>query len=89
MTSNALRTHRNTPGNRVVELLGRARPNLRNTAVRLWDDDIADYAAARTYCAVLALVPALLVSVSRARCGSERRFRRPGRIGSLTSMFSS
>ncbi|WP_367827086.1 YihY/virulence factor BrkB family protein [Streptomyces sp. LMG1-1-1.1] len=64
MTSNTLRTRRTTPGNRVVEPLRRARANLRNTAVRLWDDNIADYAAALTYYAVLALVPALLVSVS-------------------------
>ncbi|MFJ7961390.1 YihY/virulence factor BrkB family protein [Streptomyces sp. NPDC096319] len=64
MTSNTLRTHQKTPGHRVADLLGRARTNLRTTAVRLWDDNIADYAAALTYYAVLALVPALLVSVS-------------------------
>ncbi|WP_078954098.1 YihY/virulence factor BrkB family protein [Streptomyces globisporus] len=64
MTSNALRTRRSTPGNQLVELLGRARSNLWSTAVRLWDDNISDYAAALTYYAVLALVPALLVSVS-------------------------
>ncbi|MFF9851192.1 YihY/virulence factor BrkB family protein [Streptomyces litmocidini] len=64
MTSNTLRTRRSTPGNRLVELLGRARSNLWSTAVRLWDDNVSDYAAALTYYAVLALVPALLVSVS-------------------------
>ncbi|MFF8268286.1 YihY/virulence factor BrkB family protein [Streptomyces sp. NPDC016562] len=64
MASNTLRTHRSTPGNRAVELLRRARSPLRGTAVRLWHDNIADYAAALTYYAVLALVPALLVSVS-------------------------
>ncbi|MEU4732751.1 YihY/virulence factor BrkB family protein [Streptomyces sp. NPDC023588] len=64
MASNTLRTRRSTPGNRTVELLRRARSPLRGTAVRLWHDNIADYAAALTYYAVLALVPALLVSVS-------------------------
>ncbi|MFF0561312.1 YihY/virulence factor BrkB family protein [Streptomyces sp. NPDC004266] len=64
MTSNALRARRSTPGNRSAELLRRTRSSLWNTAVRLWDDNIADYAAALTYYAVLALVPALLVSVS-------------------------
>ncbi|MEU2117377.1 YihY/virulence factor BrkB family protein [Streptomyces sp. NPDC016459] len=64
MTSNTLRAPRSTPGNRVVDLLVRARSSLRGTAVRLWGDNIADYAAALTYYAVLALVPALLVSVS-------------------------
>lgn len=38
--------------------------DLRGTAVRMWEDNVADYAAALTYYAVLALVPALLVSVS-------------------------
>ncbi|MFF0478920.1 YihY/virulence factor BrkB family protein [Streptomyces sp. NPDC004284] len=64
MTSNILRTRRSTPGNRSFELLRRIRTRLWNTAVRLWEDNIADYAAALTYYAVLALVPALLVSVS-------------------------
>ncbi|MFE3626705.1 YihY/virulence factor BrkB family protein [Streptomyces goshikiensis] len=64
MASNTLRTHRSTPGNRAVDLVGRGRSALRGTAVRLWNDNIADYAAALTYYAVLALVPALLVSVS-------------------------
>ncbi|MGW6564829.1 YihY/virulence factor BrkB family protein [Streptomyces sp. NPDC054975] len=64
VASNTLRTHRSTPGNRTVELLRRMRSTLRSTAVRLWHDNIADCAAALTYYAVLALVPALLVSVS-------------------------
>ncbi|MER5809542.1 YihY/virulence factor BrkB family protein [Streptomyces sp. NPDC002033] len=37
---------------------------LRRTATRVWDDNVADSAAALTYYAVLALVPALLVPVS-------------------------
>ncbi|ROQ26504.1 YihY family inner membrane protein [Streptomyces sp. PanSC19] len=52
------------PGNRSFELLERIRTRLWTTAVRLWEDNIADYAAALTYYAVLALVPALLVPVS-------------------------
>ncbi|GAA3507121.1 YihY/virulence factor BrkB family protein [Streptomyces showdoensis] len=64
MTSNSLRTCRSTPGNRSFELLARIRTRLWSTAVRLWEDNVADYAAALTYYAVLALVPALLVSVS-------------------------
>ncbi|MFJ4776662.1 YihY/virulence factor BrkB family protein [Streptomyces sp. NPDC088762] len=64
MAANTLRTHRSTSGNRVTAVVTRARTALRGTAVRLWDDNVADYAAALTYYAVLALVPALLVSVS-------------------------
>ncbi|MER5731824.1 YihY/virulence factor BrkB family protein [Streptomyces sp. NPDC002138] len=64
MASNTLRTHQSNRTDRAVELLRRARSALRGTAVRLWQDNIADYAAALTYYAVLALVPALLVSVS-------------------------
>ncbi|GGY62396.1 YihY/virulence factor BrkB family protein [Streptomyces omiyaensis] len=64
MTSNTLRTRRSTPGNRPAGLPGRAGPLLRTTAVRLWEDNVADHAAALTYYAVLALVPALLVPVS-------------------------
>ncbi|MET9319504.1 YihY/virulence factor BrkB family protein [Streptomyces sp. NPDC003038] len=44
--------------------MARARTALGRTAVRLWNDNIADYAAALTYYAVLSLVPALLVAVS-------------------------
>ncbi|WP_392894860.1 YihY/virulence factor BrkB family protein [Streptomyces sp. LN699] len=58
---------RTTPairGNGAVALAVRTRSALRDTAVRVWDDNVADYAAALTYYAVLALVPALLVSVS-------------------------
>ncbi|MEU6619792.1 hypothetical protein ABZ926_03230 [Streptomyces litmocidini] len=57
MTSNILRTCRSMPGNRSFELLERIRTRLWTTAVRLWEDNVADYA-------VLALVPALLVPVS-------------------------
>ncbi|MEU9190174.1 YihY/virulence factor BrkB family protein [Streptomyces sp. NPDC048484] len=37
---------------------------LRRTPVAIWDDDISDWAAALTYYAILALLPALLVTVS-------------------------
>ncbi|MEW2174316.1 YihY/virulence factor BrkB family protein [Streptomyces sp. NPDC007027] len=49
---------------------GRAAPHhswltaLRRTPVSLWNDDITDWAAALTYYAILALLPALLVTVS-------------------------
>ncbi|MEV7321479.1 YihY/virulence factor BrkB family protein [Streptomyces sp. NPDC093970] len=36
---------------------------LRRTPVSLWNDDISDYAAALTYYAILAVLPALLVTV--------------------------
>ncbi|MEU2076292.1 YihY/virulence factor BrkB family protein [Streptomyces sp. NPDC013489] len=64
MTSTMRHTHQKTPGDRLGEPLRRGRSHLRTTAVRLWDDNVADSAAALTYYAVLALVPALLVSVS-------------------------
>ncbi|MFF5637000.1 YihY/virulence factor BrkB family protein [Streptomyces sp. NPDC012825] len=64
MVANTLRTRRSTPGSRAAESSRPLRSALRGTAVRLWHDNIADYAAALTYYAVLALVPALLVSVS-------------------------
>ncbi|MGW3557833.1 YihY/virulence factor BrkB family protein [Streptomyces sp. NPDC000963] len=64
MAANTLRTRRSTPGPRAAESLKTVPSALRDTAVRLWHDNIADYAAALTYYAVLALVPALLVSVS-------------------------
>ncbi|MFJ4341565.1 YihY/virulence factor BrkB family protein [Streptomyces sp. NPDC088915] len=64
MVANTLRTRRSTPGHRAAESLRTVGSALRGTAVRLWHDNIADYAAALTYYAVLALVPALLVSVS-------------------------
>ncbi|MFF8948234.1 YihY/virulence factor BrkB family protein [Streptomyces sp. NPDC014940] len=38
-------------------------PALRRTPVSLWNDDISDYAAALTYYAILALLPAMLVTV--------------------------
>lgn len=37
---------------------------LRRTPVSLWNDDLSDWAAALTYYAILALLPALLVTVS-------------------------
>ena len=37
---------------------------LRRTPVSLWNDDVSDWAAALTYYAILALLPALLVTVS-------------------------
>ncbi|MET7368098.1 YihY/virulence factor BrkB family protein [Streptomyces sp. NPDC005566] len=47
---------------------GRAAPSwrtaLRRTPVSLWNDDLSDWAAALTYYAILALLPALLVTVS-------------------------
>ncbi|WP_443071452.1 YihY/virulence factor BrkB family protein [Streptomyces sp. NBC_01465] len=49
---------------RTTGLLLRLRTQLRKTAASLWNDNISDYAAALTYYAVLALVPALLVTVS-------------------------
>ncbi|WP_419995094.1 YihY/virulence factor BrkB family protein [Streptomyces boninensis] len=42
----------------------RYRQALRRTPVSLWNDDISDWAAALTYYAMLALLPALLVTVS-------------------------
>ncbi|MEU5658665.1 YihY/virulence factor BrkB family protein [Streptomyces sp. NPDC047737] len=42
----------------------RWRAALRRTPVSLWNDDISDWAAALTYYAILALLPALLVTVS-------------------------
>ncbi|MFH9467717.1 YihY/virulence factor BrkB family protein [Streptomyces clavifer] len=40
------------------------RTALRRTPVSLWNDDLSDWAAALTYYAILALFPALLVTVS-------------------------
>ncbi|MFF1699450.1 YihY/virulence factor BrkB family protein [Streptomyces sp. NPDC058257] len=37
---------------------------LRRTPVSMWNDDVSDWAAALTYYAILALLPALLVTVS-------------------------
>lgn len=42
----------------------RWRAALRRTPVSLWNDDLSDWAAALTYYAILALLPALLVTVS-------------------------
>ncbi|MFI6345327.1 YihY/virulence factor BrkB family protein [Streptomyces sp. NPDC050560] len=38
-------------------------PALRRTPVSMWRDDVSDYAAALTYYAILALLPAMLVTV--------------------------
>lgn len=45
-------------------LAARTRAELRRTAVRVWTDNLADHAAALTYYAVLALLPALVIAVS-------------------------
>ncbi|MFG2985533.1 YihY/virulence factor BrkB family protein [Streptomyces sp. NPDC048258] len=45
-------------------LAARTRAELRRTAVRVWSDNLADHAAALTYYAVLALLPALVIAVS-------------------------
>src|SRR5690349_24608364 len=50
---------------------------LRRTPVTLWNDDISDWAAALTYYAILALLPALLVTVSVIGLAS------PGATGAL------
>lgn len=43
---------------------GRAAAALRGTAIRLWTDNVADSAAALTYYALLALLPALVIAVT-------------------------
>ncbi|MER6200613.1 YihY/virulence factor BrkB family protein [Streptomyces sp. NPDC001586] len=45
-------------------LVARTRAALRSTAVRVWTDNLADHAAALTYYALLALLPALVIAVS-------------------------
>ncbi|MFE9635765.1 YihY/virulence factor BrkB family protein [Streptomyces sp. NPDC006463] len=45
-------------------LVARTRAELRRTAVHVWTDNLADHAAALTYYAVLALLPALVIAVS-------------------------
>lgn len=42
----------------------RLRTALRRTPVSMWNDDVTDWAAALTYYAILALLPALLMTVS-------------------------
>ncbi|WP_405497257.1 YihY/virulence factor BrkB family protein [Streptomyces sp. NBC_00096] len=44
--------------------MARTRAELRRTAVHVWTDNLADQAAALTYYAVLALLPALVIAVS-------------------------
>ncbi|MGW7319804.1 YihY/virulence factor BrkB family protein [Streptomyces sp. NPDC054854] len=51
-------------GRPTVPLAARTRAELRRTAVRVWNDNLADHAAALTYYAVLALLPALAIAVS-------------------------
>lgn len=55
-------THRSSPAG--AALAARTRAELRRTAVRVWSDNLADHAAALTYYAVLALLPALVIAVS-------------------------
>ncbi|MEU3316727.1 YihY/virulence factor BrkB family protein [Streptomyces sp. NPDC006662] len=64
MAPNTLPAHQRAPQHRPSAPARRLASALRRTAVRLWDDNVADHAAALTYYAVLALVPALLVCVS-------------------------
>ncbi|MFE0602404.1 YihY/virulence factor BrkB family protein [Streptomyces sp. NPDC058892] len=45
-------------------LAARTRAQLRRTAVRVWTDNLADHAAALTYYALLALLPALVIAAS-------------------------
>lgn len=45
-------------------LAARTRAELRRTVVHVWTDNLADHAAALTYYAVLALLPALVIAVS-------------------------
>ncbi|MFG3281267.1 YihY/virulence factor BrkB family protein [Streptomyces sp. NPDC048111] len=49
---------------RAAAVAGRLRTAARDTAVAVWNDNLSDYAASLTYYAILALVPALLVTVS-------------------------
>ncbi|MFI5804673.1 YihY/virulence factor BrkB family protein [Streptomyces sp. NPDC051561] len=44
--------------------LARCRTALRRTPASVWNDDVSDWAAALTYYAILALVPALLITVT-------------------------
>ncbi|MFB7646397.1 YihY/virulence factor BrkB family protein [Streptomyces sp. NPDC058961] len=49
---------------RLAATARRLRTALRDTAVAVWNDNLSDWAASLTYYALLALVPALLVTVS-------------------------
>ncbi|MFD4240955.1 YihY/virulence factor BrkB family protein [Streptomyces sp. NPDC058525] len=51
-------------GGRLAGVAARTRGALARTAVRVWSDNVADQAAALTYYAVLALLPALVIAVS-------------------------
>lgn len=52
------------PGRPAAPRWSRRRAALRRTPVAMWRDDLSDWAAALTYYAVLALLPALLMTVS-------------------------
>lgn len=52
------------PGRPPAAIAERTRSELRRTAVHVWTDNLADHAAALTYYAVLALLPALVIAVS-------------------------
>ncbi|MGP3683411.1 YihY/virulence factor BrkB family protein [Streptomyces sp. IBSNAI002] len=49
---------------RLAGVAARTRGALARTAMRVWSDNVADQAAALTYYAVLALLPALVIAVS-------------------------
>ncbi|MFE2553433.1 YihY/virulence factor BrkB family protein [Streptomyces sp. NPDC059355] len=55
-------SHRSCPPG--AALAARTRAALLRTAARVWTDNLADHAAALTYYAVLALLPALVIAVS-------------------------
>ncbi|WP_234318361.1 YihY/virulence factor BrkB family protein [Streptomyces sp. NRRL S-244] len=55
-------SRRNSPP--ATALVARTRAELRRTAVRVWTDNLADHAAALTYYAVLALLPALVIAAA-------------------------
>ncbi|MDJ0386398.1 YihY/virulence factor BrkB family protein [Streptomyces sp. G-G2] len=83
MATSTLRAARNTWKRRAARTAARVRASLWRTVVRAWDDNIADHAAALTYYAVLALVPALLISVSLVGLAGDRTQERL--IAELTS----
>nr|WP_227025610.1 YihY/virulence factor BrkB family protein [Streptomyces tsukubensis] len=61
----------------------RARTALRRTPVSIWNDDVSDWAAALTYYSILALLPALLVTVSVIGLAA------PGAVDSLIADITS
>ncbi|MFG3365598.1 YihY/virulence factor BrkB family protein [Streptomyces sp. NPDC090032] len=57
--------HSHVPGATSVSMdWPRLRAALRRTPVSMWNDDVSDWAAALTYYSILALLPAMLVTVS-------------------------